>query len=116
MKKEWALPNPPLTSGGSKFMTTPNKRLLGIIIGVCALRTIPFFAMKLGFEGVDWKVFDFIAAGIMLFGAGFAIEIALRLITKWEYRIAACVGILIVLGIVWAELAVGLIGTPLAGS
>ena len=28
----------------------------------------------------------------------------------------ACVGILILLGIVWAELAVGLIGTPLAGS
>ena len=78
MKKEWALPNPPLTSGGSKFMTTPNKRLLGIIIGVCALLTVPFFAMKLGVEGVDWKVFDFIAAGIMLFGAGFAIEIALR--------------------------------------
>jgi hypothetical protein len=72
--------------------------------------------MKLGVEGVDWKIFDFIVAGIMLFGAGFAIEIALRLITKWEYRIAACVGILIVLGIVWAELAVGLIGTPLAGS
>jgi len=97
-------------------MTTPNKRLLGIIIVVCALLTIPFFAMRFGVEGVDWKLLDFIAAGIMLFGAGLAIEIALRLITKFEYRIAACIGILIVLAIVWAELAVGLIGTPLAGS
>ena len=97
-------------------MTTPNKRLLGIIIAVGVLLLIPFFAMKLGVEGVDWKIFDFIAAGIMLFGAGFAIEIAFRLITKFEYRIAACIGILIVLAVVWAELAVGLIGTPLAGS
>ena len=60
--------------------------------------------MKLGVEGVDWKIFDFIAAGIMLFGAGFAIEIALRLITKFAYRVAACIGILIVLAIVWALL------------
>jgi hypothetical protein len=52
----------------------------------------------------------------MLFGAVVAIEISLRAVKKLEYRIAACVGILIVLGIVWAELAVGLFGTPIAGS
>ena len=97
-------------------MTTPNKRFLSIVIGVFALLTLPYIAMKLGVEGVNWKPFDFIAAGVMLFGAGIAIEIALRLITKWEYRIAACVAILIGLAVVWAELAVGIIGTPLAGS
>ena len=97
-------------------MTTPNKRVLGIIIVICALLTVPFWAMKLGVEGVKWTAIDFIAAGIMLFGAGFAIEIALRVITKFQYRVAACIGILLVLAVVWAELAVGLIGTPLAGS
>ena len=89
---------------------------MGIIIAVFLLLSIPFFAMRLGVDGVKWGPFDFIVAGVMLFGAGFAIEIALRLVTKFEYRIAACIGILIVLAIVWAELAVGLIGTPLAGS
>ena len=98
------------------FMTTPNKRLIGIIIGVCALLTIPFFGMKLGVDGLKWTAVDLIAAGVMLFGAGFAIEIALRVVKKFEYRVAACIAILIVLAIVWAELAVGLIGTPLAGS
>ena len=97
-------------------MTTPNKRLLGIIIGVCALLTIPFFAMRFGVDGVDWKLLDFILAGIMLFGAGFAIEIALRVIKKFEYRVATCVGILVVLALVWAELAVGLFGSPIAGN
>ncbi|MEO5859670.1 MAG: hypothetical protein ABIR33_12045 [Pyrinomonadaceae bacterium] len=97
-------------------MTTPNKRLLGIIIGVCALLTIPFFAMRLGVDGVDWKLLDFIAAAVMLFGAGFAIETALRVIKKFEYRVATCIGILVVLALVWAELAVGIFGTPLAGS
>lgn len=97
-------------------MTTPNKRFLGIIIGICVLLTLPYIAMKLGVDGVDWKIFDFIVAGILLFGTGLAIEVALRLITKWEYRIAACVAILIGLAVVWAELAVGIFGTPLAGS
>ena len=97
-------------------MTTPNKRLLGIIIAVGLLLTIPFFAMTLGLDGVNWTAFDFIAAGVMLLGSGLAIEVALRLITKFEYRIAACVAILIGLAAVWAELAVGIIGTPLAGS
>jgi hypothetical protein len=97
-------------------MTTPNKRFLGIIIGICVLLTLPYIAMKLGADGVDWKTLDFVIAGVLLFGAGIAIEVALRLITKWEYRIAACVAILIGLAVVWAELAVGIFGTPLAGS
>ena len=64
----------------------------------------------------SWGLFDFIAAGVMLFGAGIAIEVALRMITKWEYRIAACVGILIALALLWVELAVGIFGSPIAGN
>ena len=97
-------------------MTTQNKRLIGILAVAAVLLSIPFFAMRFRVEGVDWKILDFAIAGILLFGTGIAIEIALRVITEWKYRIAACVGILIVLAVVWAELAVGLIGTPLAGS
>ena len=107
---------PPASAGLTIEMTTPNKRFLGIIIAICVLLTLPYIAMKLGVDGVAWKPFDFIAAAVILFGAGIAIEIALRLITKWEYRIAACVAILIGLAVVLAELAVGIFGTPLAGS
>lgn len=97
-------------------MTFQNIRLTGIVLFVGALLLIPFAAMKMGAEGVNWTAIDFIAAAVMLLGAGFAIEIALRLVTKFEYRIAACVAILFALAVVWAELAVGIIGTPFAGS
>ena len=97
-------------------MTTPNKRFIGIISGVCTLLTVPYIAMKLGAEGVNWTAIDFIAAAVMLLGAGLAIEIALRLITKFEYRVAACIVILVGLAAVWSELAVGWLGTPFAGS
>ena len=97
-------------------MTTPNKRLIAILAVAGALLLVPFVAMRLGAEGVRWNIFDFIVAGGLLFGTGIGIEIALRMITKFEYRIAACVAILVGLAVVWAELAVGIFGTPLAGS
>ncbi len=97
-------------------MTTPNKRLIGILTTAAVLLSIPFLAMKLGAEGVKWGIFDFVMAGILLFGTGIAFEVALRLITKFEYRTAACVAILLGLALVWIELAIGIIGTPLAGS
>ena len=97
-------------------MNIQNIRLIGIFLVVAVLLLIPFVAMKLGVVGVKWTAIDFIAAAIMLLGAGIGIEIALRVVKKFEYRIAACVAILFALAVVWAELAVGIIGTPLAGS
>jgi hypothetical protein len=91
-------------------MTTPNKRLIGILATATILLLIPVAAR------FPWGPFDYIAAGILLFGAGIAIELALRLITKFEYRVAACIVILVGLAAVWSELAVGWLGTPFAGS
>jgi len=92
-----------------------NKRLIGIVVAVAFLLLIPYIAMKLTGE-VKWTAIDFIAAGILLLGTGLACEFVLRKVKKVQYRIAICAGILLVLFIIWAELAVGLIGTPVAGS
>ena len=96
-------------------MITKNIRLLGICVGVVVLRLIPYLAMKFTGE-VKWGPFDFIVAGVLLLGTGLAIEFVLRKVRKTTHRLAICAGILFLLFIVWAELAVGLIGTPLAGS
>ena len=96
-------------------MKFENKRLLGIVVGVGLLLLVAYIAMRL-MGDVKWSSFDFVAAGVMLLGAGLALEVALRLVRKTSYRIALCAAILFALFIIWAELAVGLIGTPLAGS
>jgi hypothetical protein len=88
---------------------------LFLFAGAAALLAVPAAAMFLTDE-VDWTAFDFAAASVLLFGTAFAVEAALRLLTKPLHRIVAVAAILLVLLIVWAELAVGLIGTPLAGS
>ena len=96
-------------------MTFQNKRLTGIVCGVGLLLLIPFISMKFTDE-VKWTPFDFVVAGVLLLGTGLAIEIVLRIVKQFKYRLAMCAAILFALFIVWAELAVGLIGTRFAGS
>jgi hypothetical protein len=63
---------------------------------------------------VDWDVFDFSVAGILLAGAGLAFGLASRKVTP-EHRAVVAVAVVAALLLVWAELAVGVFGTPLAG-
>jgi hypothetical protein len=88
-------------------MTFQNKRLTGILIGIALLLTIPLIAMQ--FEnGVHWTEFDFIVAGILLFGTGLLCELVMRRVKKMSNRIAICGGVLVALAIIWVELAVGI--------
>ena len=96
-------------------MSVQNIRLTGLLIGAAVLLSIPFIAMKT-VGGFNWSGFDFAIVGVMLLATVLAIEFVLRKVKKTAHRLALCAAIMIVLAIVWAELAVGLIGTPLAGS
>jgi len=91
-------------------MTFQNKRLAGIMLAVALLLLVPVIAK------FPWSPIDFITAGVLLLGTGLLCELVLRKVRKIEYRIAICGAILVALFLVWAELAVGLFGTPFAGS
>jgi len=94
---------------------TQNKRLIGIVLTAALLLFIPFIAMQFT-NDVNWNLFDFIVAGVLLFGTGLTCEFVMRKVKKMKHRIAICAGILVMLLLIWAELAVGIFGTPLAGS
>ncbi len=92
-----------------------NKRLIGILLTVALLLLIPLISMQFS-DGEGWSLFDFGVAGFLLLSTGLVCELVLSKVKKMEYRIGICLGILIVLAVVWVELAVGIFGTPLAGS
>ena len=96
-------------------MIMQNKRLIGIVLTVVFLLLIPLIAMQFSPE-VDWKLFDFIVMGGLLLGTGLLCELVLRKVKKTEHRILICGAILVALFLIWAELAVGIFGTPFAGS
>lgn len=92
-----------------------NKRLVGIMLTVTVLLLIPFIAMRFTSE-VNWTFVDFVVMGVLLVGTGLICELVLRTVKKFEYRVVICGAILVLLFLVWAELAVGIFGTPFAGS
>jgi ABC-type spermidine/putrescine transport system permease subunit II len=96
-------------------MTIQNKRLGGIVLAATLLLLVPLVAMQFS-TSVKWTGFDFIVAGVLLYSTGLLCEFVLRKIHKPGIRIAVCAGIILALILLWAELAVGIFGTPLAGS
>jgi hypothetical protein len=96
-------------------MSIQNFRLIGIFVAVAALLLVVYATMWLTGD-MKWSRFDFTVAGMLLFGTGIAIELVLRKVRNTTHRLAICAAIVFVLFVIWAELAVGLIGTPFAGS
>ena len=92
-----------------------NKRLIIIVLTTVILLLIPLIAMQFTDE-VNWTPIDFVVAGVLLLGTGLMCELVIRKVKKIEYRIAICVSLLVVLLLIWAELAVGIFGTPFGGS
>jgi len=95
--------------------TTNNVRLIGILTAATLLLLTPLVAMQFS-TGVDWKPLDFIIAAILLYGTGLSCELVMRKVRSTKSRLLICGAILLALFLVWAELAVGVFGTPLAGS
>lgn len=92
-----------------------NRRVFGIAITAALILLVPLIAMQFTNE-VKWTLLDFVVAGVLLLGTGFVCELVMRKVKKIEYRVAICLAILAALLVIWAELAVGIIGTPFAGS
>lgn len=84
------------------------KNRLAIIASIVSiLLLIPLIAMQFSNE-VNWSLFDFSVAAALLFGTGLAIEFVIRKVKSRTYRMALSVAILLILALIWAELAVGI--------
>ncbi|MFZ4568696.1 MAG: hypothetical protein ACOYND_06635 [Bacteroidota bacterium] len=92
-----------------------SSRLKIILISITVILTIPVLG-KLFTDDFQWALPDFFIAAILLYGTGIMIDFILRKVQKKSHKIALNGLILLVLLCIWAELAVGLIGTPFAGN
>jgi len=78
------------------------------------LLLIPVVAMALS-DTVQWTWFDFIVMGSLLLGLGMTISFVLKKFKQSPNRLSYISAVIIVFLLIWAELAVGVFGSPLAG-
>ena len=96
-------------------MMTQKQTILAIF-AVPALLMAAAFLGNLFVEGWNWSRFDFILAAILLFGTAGLISLVRAIVKNSKYKILISLLIVVILVLVWMELAVGLFGTPFAGS
>lgn len=96
-------------------MTTQNQ-ISKIIYSVpVLLLMIPLVAMQFTTE-VNWTFSDFVIMGLLLFVTAFSIDFVLNKFKTLKSRLILVFGILALLILIWAEMAVGIFGSPFAGS
>ncbi|MDB5235556.1 MAG: hypothetical protein JWR44_2549 [Hymenobacter sp.] len=89
---------------------TLTKSISLVALGTALLLLIPLVANQYS-EGEGWRPGDFVAAGIMLFGSGLTFVLIAR---KWDstlYRLGVGVAVAAGLLLMWANGAVGLVGS-----
>ena len=67
-------------------------------------------------DAVNWSLFDFLVMGLLLLVLGFGIHIVRSKISSRNLQILSVGLLIVVFLLLWAELAVGVFGSPLAGS
>jgi hypothetical protein len=104
-----------MAGGNEPVRQIGSKQLLRVVLGTTGILLIPFVAMQFTRE-VNWTAGDFVIAAVLLAGTGMLFELAKAKLHTSKSRLIASAVIGFCLLLVWAELAVGIVGSPFAGS
>lgn len=96
-------------------MSVDRKRFIRIFLVIAVFLSIPLIAMQFT-EEVSWEAGDFLVMGLLLAGALFIGDMVIRRNKKRQYRVLLYLVILVIFLLIWAELAVGIFGSPLTES
>lgn len=89
-------------------------KIIRIVIATLVLLLIPFLAGKAS-DSIVWNTADYVAAAFLLIAASIGIELVLAK-TKGYTRNILAVIIILVAVLCWAEIAVGVFGSPIHGN
>jgi peptidoglycan/LPS O-acetylase OafA/YrhL len=104
-----------MAGGNEPVRQVGGKQLLRVGLGTAGILLIPFVAMQFTRE-VNWTAGDFLVAAVLLAGTGMLFELARAKLRSRQSRLIAGAVIGLCFLFVWAELAVGIVGSPIAGS
>lgn len=90
------------------------KRFSILTFAPLALLLIPLIAMHYSDE-VHWTLIDFAIMGVLLLVAGMWTQRVVKRVKSFPRRATYIILIILLFLLVWAEMAVGIFGTPLAG-
>ena len=91
------------------------KRFSILTFAPLALLLIPLIAMHYSDE-VHWTLIDFAIMGVLLLVVGMWTQRVVKRVKSFPRRATYILFVILLFLLVWAELAVGIFGSPLAGN
>lgn len=95
-------------------MSLDSKNIL-LLLSPLTVLLIPLIAMQFTNE-VDWSLADFAMGAFLLLAASATALFILKSVQQKKYKVLLFIALFILFLLVWAEMAVGIFNTPLAGS
>jgi len=90
-------------------------KLIQRVLTPLLLLVIPFFAALFS-EEFNWSLSDFILMGVLLAFVGFGAHLILERFENRRIRLILISIVILFFILIWIELAVGVFGSPFAGS
>lgn len=94
---------------------TTNQRSIMLYSIPFVILSIPFIAMQFTTE-VNWTLSDLVIMGGLIFATVFVIDLVLKKFKTFKSRLIIVSVIIISLMLTWAEMAVGILGSSIAGN
>lgn len=88
-----------------------NKNIVRIVLITGLILLVPLIAMRFSDE-VNWSLADFVIIGTLLIGTGLIYELASRRLESAKHRAVLGFILLVVMLLIWADLAVGVFNIP----
>lgn len=104
-----------LANHDAGFKRSAAADMMRVVFVAGLILLVPLVAMQFTRE-VNWTAFDFIVAGVLLVGTGGLYVAISRHLAQPRKRALAKLALAAGFLLLWAELAVGIFGSPLAGS
>ena len=92
-----------------------SRMIFKLFIAVAVLLLVTLVAMQFT-EQVTWTLSDFVAMSFLLLGTGLLLALLWRKEGHRTYRLAGMAVIVLAAILFWAELSVGIFGSPIAGT
>lgn len=99
----------PLSFYYNRHMKTKN---IFRVVALTAVALLILLFLRLFSESMVWDAVDFLVAGVLLLGAGFAYELIAARVENKRKRTFFVLALLTLFALVWADLAVGIFNIP----
>jgi len=91
-------------------------KVMAVIVVVTALVLVGNLAAMQMTDRVSWSWFDFALISVFLLGTGMVLDVAVGAFRNSTHKVAIGAAIAVAAAVLFVELSVGLVGSPIAGS